>query len=102
MVEVHPATNAIDVDLPCRVEGRHDFPALVVERLDADSLLDLAFVFDSQILFRLGFHRESVAIPAPGARHIETAHRLVSRYDVLQDADEDRPVMRTARGERRA
>ena len=55
-------------------------PTFIVERLDANALFDLAFVFDTEVFLRLCFHRKAVAIPAPGARHIKAAHRLIAGY----------------------
>src|SRR4029453_430919 len=97
MIEVDPASDAIDVFLPRGVEAGNDSSALLIERLNPDTLLDFALVFDVEILLGLRFDRQSVAIPAPGSWHIESAHGFVARDDVLQDGDEDGSVVRTSR-----
>src|SRR6187455_786243 len=102
MLEIDPSSNAIDINLPCRIEVRDDTPAFGVKSFHADLLFDFPLVFNPEILFRLRFHWRPVTVPAPGPRHIKAAHRLVSRDNVLQDADKYRSVVGTARRKRRA
>src|SRR5436190_6793144 len=100
MIEVHPSSDAIDVGFPRGIERRYDSPALVIECLYPELLLNLALVLDGEILLRLGFNRQSMTVPSPGSRNIKAAHRFIARDDVFQNADEDRSVMRTARRKR--
>ncbi len=78
------------------------FPFLRVDenRIDAlaDELLnpvleDALLAGDLERLLDLDLHRQPVGVPARLARHPETAHGLVARENIFDDARQDVPIV---------
>ena len=70
------------------------------ERLDPVGL-DLRLAVDPEFLLDLDLDRQAVGVPARLARHVEPAHRLVAREEVLHHARQDVAVVRQPVGGRR-
>ena len=101
VVEIHPARLAGDVFLPLVRVAQHRGRAVLVEGAHAH-LFDASAVLDAQLLLRLQFGGQAVAVPAEDASDLLALHGLVARDDVLDVARQQVTVMRQAVGEGRA
>ena len=88
VVEVDPVPDPLDHPVPVVDVGEHRLPAAAIELGDPEGL-DLLLRADPELLLDLELDREAVAVPATLARHVEAAHRLVARVDVLEHPGED-------------
>ncbi len=99
--EVDPAGLTRDVALPVHRVLQHRRPAGVVELVHAE-FEDLRLRGDAELLLRLDFGRQAVAVPAEPALDPATPHGLVARNQVLHVAGQQVAVVRQAVRERRA
>ena len=101
VVEVDPAGLPGDVLLPLLGVAEHGVAAGLVEGLDAH-LEDVGLARDTEKSFGFDFGRQAVGVPAEPPVHLVTAHRLVTRHDVLDVAGQQVAIVREPVGERRA
>ena len=98
VVEIDPEPDPLGQPVPLLQIGRDRLAAALVELGDPEAL-DVGLALEAELLLDRDLDGEAVAVPARLARHMEAAHRLVARIDVLEHARQHvmgrrRPVRR--------
>ena len=100
VLEIDPAPHTRNRLLPLVDVLKNHRAALLVELVYAESL-DFRRACDTESLLSESFDRKTVGIPAEAALDVLSAHRLVTRHDVLDDTRQKVPVVRQSRREGR-
>ncbi len=100
-VEVDPESHALSHRLPVGDVAHDRDAAFLDEVADTDLALDALLVEDPELLLDLVLDGQPVSIPASLSRTVKTAHRLVTRVQILERPGEHMVNAGTPVGRRR-
>ena len=100
VVKIYPATNAVDSRVPGFGIGHHGFASLGNIFFKTPFGANIAAIGNTKLFFNKIFSRETMAIPPPSAFHTITIHGPKARDCILDDAREERTMMRIAGNKR--
>ena len=101
MVEVNPATHALDRFAPLGLIAHHDGSAFRVVLGDAH-FKDIFFALDTQLLVNFVLNRQTMTVPAKATVHVMTGRVGEASHDILHCSCKKVTIMGQARSKRRS
>src|SRR5699024_1070107 len=99
--EIYPPCLTGDIFFPLIGVAQDGRSTVLIELLQAH-VFDLAFIRNTQLLFRFQLRGQAVAVPAENTGYVISGHGAVARNDIFNVTGQQVAVVRQAVGKRRA